>query len=152
MRVWVALVPVLLLAVVAGGCVPSLKADESAELACPTTSGPVADNVAVMSAVRSEVERRLGQPVRLASPEIRRYRGSGQASFAYFTAEPVRPDGSAIDYRSLPEFAPQVAAGAFDKRTEALLRFDGGSWRALEVRIGATDTKLDAWKQQYGIR
>jgi hypothetical protein len=101
---------------------------------------------AVLAALRVPVEKRLKQPIRLESAVIRR-----GGTFVYLTAEPVGPDGSAIDYAAIPEFAPAVEAGAFDSRMEALLRLTDGKWQVLEYRIGPTDTAFEPWTQKYGI-
>ena len=62
---------------------------------------------------------------------------------------PIRPDGSEIDYRRT-KYRELLEEGAFDGEGEALLRKQGGTWRLLEWRFGATDTEVDIWFEKYG--
>lgn len=61
---------------------------------------------------------------------------------------PIQPDGNEIDY-ARTKYAEEMAEGAFDAEAEALLRREGGKWKLLEWRFGATDTEVDLWLEKY---
>jgi hypothetical protein len=70
------------------------------------------------------------------------------ADLAFARVIPVLPNGADIDY-SRTKYAEQLAEGAFDAEAEALLRREGGQWKLLEWRFGATDTEVDIWEKKY---
>lgn len=101
---------------------------------------------AILEGLRPSVERQLKQRVKFVVVIM-----AASPSFAYVNARPIRPDGSAIDYRKIARFRKAIDAGMFDDGIEALLRRSDGTWRVVELRVGPTDTALDDWKQKHDI-
>jgi len=95
---------------------------------------------AMLAALRTYLERRLRQPLRLdwVSTETTQ-------SWAQVSITPRRPNGKAVDYRRLKEFRAAIDAGDFDDGTQALMHKTRGRWRVVECYIGGTDSAWDSW-------
>lgn len=99
----------------------------------------------IMEALRVPARRDLGFDVIF---KVQMLRVAGEWAFA--RVEPLRPDGTAIDY-SKTKYADEMEEGAFDAEAETLLRREGDEWRVLEWRFGASDTEVDIWLEKYGF-
>ena len=98
---------------------------------------------AIMDVLRVPVEADLRQKVIFKVQHLRIV-----GAWAFARVVPIRPDGSDIDY-TRTKYRDDLAEGAFDGEGEALLRNNGGGWRLLEWRFGASDTEVDIWLEKY---
>ncbi len=98
---------------------------------------------AIMDVLRVPVEADLRQKVVFKVQHLKIV-----GPWALARVVPLRPDGGEIDY-SRTKYRDDLAEGAFDGEGEALLRNDGGGWRLLEWRFGASDTEVDIWLEKY---
>ena len=102
-----------------------------------------AERKAIMDVLRVPCERDLGLKVLF---KVQHLRVSGDWAFARVV--PVQPNGSEIDY-SRTKYREDLKEGAFDGEAEALLRREGGQWKLVEWRFGASDTEVDLWLAKY---
>jgi len=102
-----------------------------------------AERKAIMDVLRVPCEKDLGRKVIF---RVQHLKVTGDWAFA--RVEPNQPDGKEIDY-SRTKYQEQLEEGAFDAEGEALLRREGGNWKLLEWRFGATDTESDLWLEKY---
>jgi hypothetical protein len=102
-----------------------------------------ADRAAIMDVLRVPSERDLKQKVIF---RVQHLRIAGD--FALARVVPLRPGGGEIDY-SKTKYREDMETGAFDAEAEALLRRDGGGWKLLEWRFGASDTEVPIWLEKY---
>jgi hypothetical protein len=102
-----------------------------------------AERKAIMDVLRIPVEADLRQKVIFRVQHLKIV-----GPWALARVVPVRPDGSEIDY-SRTRYREDMEEGAFDGEGEALLRNDGGAWRLLEWRFGASDTEVPIWLEKY---
>ena len=101
------------------------------------------ERTAIMDVLRLPVEADLRQKVVFKVQHLKII-----GTWALARVVPVRPNGSEIDY-SRTRYREELEVGAFDGEGEALLRNDGGSWRLLEWRFGASDTEVPMWLEKY---
>lgn len=102
-----------------------------------------AERKEIMDVLRVPCERDLGQKVIFRVQQLRVI-----GEWALARVVPIRPDGSDIDY-SKTKYREENEEGAFDGEGEALLRRDGGKWKLLEWRFGASDTEVPEWFEKY---
>ena len=102
-----------------------------------------AERKAIMDVLRVPCEKDLG---RAGIFRVQHLKVAGDWAFARVV--PIQPDGKEIDY-SRTKYGEAAAEGMFDAEGEALLRREGGKWKLLEWRFGATDTEIDLWLEKY---
>jgi hypothetical protein len=68
--------------------------------------------------------------------------------WAFLHGVPVKPDGSAMDYRGTI-YEEDVKEGLFDDNISALLRKEGDRWFVVVFDIGATDVSFSPWPADY---
>lgn len=107
----------------------------------PASGSP--ERKAIMDVLRVPCERDLGQKVIFRVQHLRVLN-----NWAFARVVPLQPNGKEIDY-TRTKYAEENAEGVFDGEGEALLRKEGGEWRLLEWRFGATDTEVDLWLEKY---
>ena len=107
----------------------------------PAAGSP--ERKAIMDVLRVPVEADLRQKVVFKVQHLRIV-----GPWALARVVPIRPNGSDIDY-SRTKYRDDLEEGAFDGEGEALLRNDGGGWRLLEWRFGASDTEVPIWLEKY---
>ena len=98
---------------------------------------------AILEALRVPVEKQLKQSIVFKIDHFK-----VQGNWAFLTAVPQRPNGSAVNY-SGTIYQEAVDAGAFDDGIVALLRNVKGKWRVVEYVIGATDVPYVDWDKEY---
>ncbi len=96
-----------------------------------------------MDALRVPAEKDLGLRVIF---KVDHLRVAGDWAFARVV--PLLPNGSEIDY-ARTKYREQMEEGAFDAEAECLLRREGGAWKVLEWRFGASDTETPIWLEKY---
>lgn len=99
-----------------------------------------AERKAILDALRRSAEKDLEQPVLFKVERLRVAEGWARALVAVNKLDFLK-----TKYRALIEL------GAFDPQGEALLRFEGDSWKVLEWVFGATDVPSAAWPQKYRL-
>ncbi len=119
-----------------------LGGNASAQSAHTPVAGS-AERKAIMDMLRVPCEQDLGREVIF---KVQHLRVAGEWAFARVV--PIQPNGKEIDY-SRTKYREELAEGAFDAEAEALLRREGGRWKLLEWRFGATDTEVDIWLEKY---
>ena len=124
-------------------CFLSLATAETQAQSAHTPAPGSAERKAIMDVLRVPCEKDLGRKVIF---RVQHLRVAGDLAFARVV--PIQPNGKEIDY-SRTKYREQEAEGAFDAEAEALLRRQGGNWKLLEWRFGATDTEIDIWMQKY---
>ena len=108
-----------------------------------TPAAGTPERKALMDVLRVPVEADLRQKVVFKVQHLRIV-----GPWALARVVPIRPDGGEIDYRRT-KYRDELEEGAFDGEGEALLRNDGGGWRLLEWRFGASDTEVPIWLEKY---
>lgn len=108
----------------------------------PAAGSP--ERKAIMDVLRTPAEADLHQKVIFRVQHLRII-----GPWALARVVPLRPDGSDIDY-TRTKYRDELEEGAFDGEGEALLRNEGGRWRVLEWRFGASDTEVPMWLKKYG--
>jgi hypothetical protein len=98
----------------------------------------------LMNAVRPRVERTLRTKVIFSVHEANRV-----GDWAFMTAEPKNPDGSAIRYERTP-VAKQWKDGVFGGIVCALYRKRGSRWEVRRYDFGASDVTWLEWGKQTG--
>ena len=124
------------------GCLLFVAANAFAQSVSTPPAGS-AERKAIMDVLRVPCERDLGLKVIF---KVQHLRVSGDWAFARVV--PVQPDGSDIDY-SRTQYREDLGEGAFDAEAETLLRREGGQWKLVEWRFGATDTEVELWLAKY---
>lgn len=71
-----------------------------------------------------------------------------QDNWAFTYGKPVKPDGSAFDYRGTPHWEA-LQQGVFDDNFFALLQKRSGKWTVREWVIGATDVPWVDWPEKH---
>ena len=104
------------------------------------------DRKAIVEALRVTVQDDLGRSIWLDARSVNRLR-----SYAYASANARNPDGSNVDYKSIPKYRDWVETGAFESGIDALLRKDGDSWRVLAWELGPTDVRWVPWAEKYHL-
>jgi len=102
------------------------------------------ERAAIMDVLRVPCERDLKQKVIFRVQHLRVV-----GNFALARVVPLRPGGGEIDF-SRTKYRQDLEEGAFDGEGEALLQRDGGDWKLLEWRFGASDTEVPIWLEKYG--
>ncbi|MDF7776948.1 hypothetical protein P1X14_16950 [Sphingomonas sp. AOB5] len=103
------------------------------------------DRALILDALRVEIARDLGQPVKFIVNDMRTYRG-----WAFAMVAPRTPAGAEIDF-SKTHYAEQQEQGVLDGDTiYALLRQEGGTWRVVTFVIGPTDVAWEGWSDEFG--
>jgi hypothetical protein len=98
----------------------------------------------LMNAVRPRVERTLRTKVIFNVHQSNRV-----GDWAFMTAEPKNPDGSAIRYQRTP-VAKQWKDGVFGGIVCALYRKRGSRWEIRRYDFGASDVVWLEWGKQTG--
>ncbi len=98
---------------------------------------------AIMDALRVPAKKDIGLDVIF---KVDHLRVAGKWAFA--RVSPINPDSSEINFKKT-KYREQVELGAFDPQGEALLRLEGGDWKVLEWRFGATDVESVVWAERY---
>ena len=129
--------------IVAAFCAMFLTTGNTHAQKAHTPAPGSAERKAIMDVLRVPCEKDLGLKVIF---RVQHLRVAGDLAFARVV--PIRPNGKEIDY-SRTKYREQEADGAFDAEAEALLRRQGGEWKLLEWRFGATDTEIDIWIEKY---
>lgn len=100
---------------------------------------------ALLNALRPEIQRDLGQPVKFV---VRVLRVQGKWSFAHVI--PQTPNGKPIDFMRT-RHAERMREGMFDgPDTFALLENKGGRWTLRAYAIGTTDVAYADWPDEFG--
>ncbi len=102
-----------------------------------------AERKAIMDTLRPACERDVGQKVIFRVQHLKII-----GDWALARVVPLRTNGSEIDYTKT-KYREANEEGAFDGEGEALLRREGGDWKLLEWRFGATDTEVEIWFEKY---
>ena len=89
------------------------------------------DRKTILGELRGSLQARLGPPVEFVVTTFRK-----DNNWAFVQAEPRRPGGKSIDGRRYYGADWENMDGL---TTTAILRKAKGSWRILELRVGATD-------------
>ncbi len=100
---------------------------------------------ALMDALRAPAKADFGLDVIF---RVNRLRVAGEWAFALVS--PVRPDGSAINFKKT-KYRKFVETGEFDPMAQALLRREDGEWTVREWRFGATDVEFQIWPERYHL-
>ena len=108
-----------------------------------TPTAGSAERKEIMDVLRIPCEKDLGQRVIF---RVQHLRVIGESALARVV--PTRPDGSDIDYAKT-KYREENEEGTFGGEGEALLRRDGGKWKLLEWRFGASDTEVPEWLEKY---
>jgi hypothetical protein len=136
---------VLTFAVLALACSPPPATTEAPQP--PAAPSADATTQALLAALTPVVAQDIGQPVSLqvSTTNVR-------DEWAFVTAQPRQPDGSAIDW-STTGLAQRAAAGMLDGdgTTYALLKNENGAWTVLEHAIGPTDVAWIEWAAEHGV-
>ena len=94
----------------------------------------------ILNALRPVIEKDLGQKVLF---HVERLRSNGE--WALFFGRPVRPDGTAIDFKKT-RYKSEIEMGVFDgDSTQALLQYKKGKWTVRTFVIGPTDVAWSGW-------
>lgn len=104
-----------------------------------------AERKALMDAMRLALKKPMRGKQMLFKVDHLRVSGS----WAFFFGRPVKPNGSAFDYRGT-DYAQYVNSGAFDDNCGALFKKTAGKWKAVTWFVGATDVPWVEWPQLYG--
>lgn len=102
-----------------------------------------ADRKLILEAIRPKAEKAIGMKVKFSVQTLRMV-----GSFAYIYAQPLKSDGSQIDW-SKTRFAQEYADGVFDAGVMALLKKSGKTWKVLEWSLGATDFPGEEWCKKH---
>lgn len=98
-----------------------------------------------MDAMRAALKKPMrGKPMLF---KVEHLRLSG--NWAFFYGRPVKPNGSAFDYRGT-DYQADIDTGAFDDNCGALFKKANGKWKAVTWFVGATDVPWVEWPQIYG--
>ncbi len=108
-----------------------------------TPAAGTPEREAIMDALRVSAKKDLGRVVIFRVDRLRIAEG-----WAFARVAPTLPNGDEIDY-SKTKYREQVELGAFDPQAEALLRYEGGEWKVLDYRFGATDLESPVWAERY---
>lgn len=103
-----------------------------------------AERESVFDAVRPDVERQLGKPVRFKARRLRI-----ADNWAFVDARMQAPDGGDFSYAGTPR-AEDARQGLVSHAYAALLQRDGQSWTIVAQAIGPTDVPWEGWAQLYG--
>lgn len=103
-----------------------------------------AERTAILDAMRPNVEAAMRGPVVFVISTMNVADG-----WAFVTAQPQRPDGSAIDpyqtgYAQDIEFMDGLS-------TIALLRYDNARWNLIDLHTGPTDVSYSIWPELFGV-
>lgn len=110
-----------------------------------TPAAGTEERQAIMDGLREPVEKDLKQRVIF---KVDRLRVAG--NWAYARVSPLRPDGSAINFRQT-RYRVAMEEGMFDPQGEALLKYDGTGWKVLEWVFGSTDVPSVDWPDTYRL-
>jgi hypothetical protein len=98
----------------------------------------------LMNVVRTRVERTLRTKVIFEVHDANRV-----GDWAFMTAEPKNPNGSAIHYERTP-VAKEWKAGVFGGIVVALYKKQGSRWTLRRYNFGASDVEWLDWGKQTG--
>ncbi|MBS0126031.1 tetratricopeptide repeat protein [Thetidibacter halocola] len=110
-----------------------------------TPSRGTAERQAVMDAARVPVQAELGQPVIFLVSVL-----NCDGTWCYLQAEPLRPDGTKLDWRTTP-YARDWAADVMSDVVMVLMRRQGSGYQAVDHIIGPTDVYWYNWLAPYGL-
>lgn len=133
------LIPLLTLTV---GAFPH-AAKAASPIRTPAAGTP--ERKAIMDALRVPVQADLHQAVVFKVTDLR-----VSDEWAFLNGEPVRSDGSRVDYRKT-RYQERISMGFFDYGISALLRKRQGQWQVVTYSIGHTDVIYGNWDEQYGV-
>lgn len=98
----------------------------------------------ILNALRPAIEREIGGHVSFVVHTLR-----VMDRWAYVSADPVRPDGHPIDWRTT-KFRRDVEADMFSGLVLALLRRgDAGQWAVADYALGPTDVAWVDWIDEH---
>ena len=110
-----------------------------------TPARNTAERRAVMDAARVPMLRELGQKVIFLVKELRT-----DGEWCFLMAEPLRPDGSKLDWYST-RFANDWANDAMSDVVMVLMRRRASDWQVVDYVIGPTDVHWYNWITSYGL-
>lgn len=116
----------------------------SAAMTIKTPQPGSAERVAILDAMRPQVEAAMRGPVVFVIDTM-----NVAEDWAFVIGYPQRPDGSAIDpsetgYASEIDYMDGLT-------TIALLRFANNRWNLIDLHTGATDASFTIWPQLFGV-
>ena len=130
----------IVVAALAGFAVPA----QAQRVVTPGIGDP--SRAALLDALRGEIARDLGQPVKFV---VRDMRTNGD--WAFLVATPQTPAGAPIDFGKT-HYAEQQREGVLDGDTlYALLQRRAGKWVVVEFVIGPTDVAWLDWESKHHV-
>ena len=100
----------------------------------------------ILNALRPAIAREIGGHVSFVVHTLR-----VMDRWAYVSADPVRPDGHPIDWRTT-KFRRDVEADMFSGLVLALLRrSDSGQWAVADYALGPTDVAWVEWIDKHKV-
>ena len=100
----------------------------------------------ILNALRPAIAREIGGNVSFVVHTLR-----VMDHWAYVSADPVRPDGRPIDWRTT-KFRLDVEADMFSGLVLALLRrSDSGQWTVADYALGPTDVAWVEWIDKHKV-
>ena len=100
----------------------------------------------ILNALRPAIAREIGGHVSFVVHTLR-----VMDRWAYVSADPVRPDGHPIDWRTT-KFRRDVEADMFSGLMLALLRrSDAGQWAVADYALGPTDVAWVEWIDKHKV-
>jgi len=102
-----------------------------------------AERKALMDTLRPSIEREIGKKVVFKVNKLKVQNG-----WAFLYADPVKPDGSPVDYHGT-KFEDAVKHGMFGGGVGALFHKRSGRWRVVTYVIGPTDVAWEDWDTRY---
>jgi hypothetical protein len=102
-----------------------------------------AERKAIMDAVRTPFEKKLGKKVIFQVSHLKVQNG-----WAFMHGTPRQPGGKEMDYRGTP-YQRCREKGQCDDWIVALLRRKGEAWVVVTYEFGCTDVCYYDWKEKY---
>lgn len=103
-----------------------------------------AERKAILNAIRTPVEKFLGQPVIFVVTFIR-----SESGWAMMEGIPEQPSGAQINWDKT-KWAAAWDHGAWGGGVDALVRKKGSKWVVVTYVVGASDVEYIDWPQKYG--
>lgn len=99
----------------------------------------------ILDAIRVPVQNELKQEVKFVV-----YRLNICNNYAVLLAKPVKMNGSPVEYANT-EYQEQINDGVFDDGVQAILNLENNVWVVKNYVIGATDSPVQMWVEQFGL-
>lgn len=115
------------------------------QVAIHTPARGTPERVALMDAARAVITPELGQPVIFLPGTL-----YSQGDWAFLSAEPLRPDGTPLDWFQTP-FAEAWRNDAMSTEIMVLMHNNGSGWHAVDHVIGPTDVYWLNWVEAYQL-